>query len=495
MATVRWLPWTIDAFARARDEARPILLSIVTPWSEACAEMDRTTYADAGIAAAIADDFVPVRVDADRRPDIADRYGLDVWPTTAFLTADGAMITGGLFMPADRMLAALAQVRDAFISRRDELLDSREHWRAAEPAPPHPVSSAPVSDAELEALVFESFDEAHGGFGGAPKFPLTAPLALALELFEGSRDARLAQIVQTSLDGMGWGPLYDESDGGFYRCAGEPDWSAPQPEKLLETNAALLRLYLDAADILRVTRYRDRAAGTLRFVQTWLADPVDGGWTVSRSATPGPGGASAGPQGHGDVFYAGWNAAMAGAALRASLSFDDKGLGEFALKSLERVLIGCYRPGAGVAHCYEPPHGASVRGLLDDQMAMADAQLDAYEATGNIVYEMMAQELAHYAVRTMWDELGGGFFDRSEVDVDELIGRMRDRVKPFVGNCEAGRVLKRLAAATGDQSFAALADTALAAVAPQAAAQGPLAAYYLRARRVPPGQSDKLAGK
>ena len=489
------MPWAIDAFVRARHEAKPVLLSIVTPWSEACAEMDRTTYADAGIAAAIDNDFVPVRVDADRRPDIAERYGLDVWPTTAFLTPDGAMITGGLFMPADRLLAALAQVRDAFVARRDELLDSHERWHAAEPAPATPPTSTPISDAELETLVFESFDVEHGGFGGAPKFPLTAPLALALELYEGSRDAGLAQIVQTSLDGMGWGPLYDENDGGFYRCAAEPDWSAPQPEKLLETNAALLRLYLDAADILRVARYRERAAETLRFVQTWLADPVDGGWMVSVPVPPGAGGALAGALVRGDVFYAGWNAAMAGAALRASLSFDDKSLGEFALKSLERVLIGCYRPGAGVAHCYEPPHGASVRGLLDDQMAMADAQLDAYEATGNIVYEMMAQELAHYAVRTMWDERGGGFFDRSEVEVEERIGRMRDRVKPFVANCEAGRILKRLAAATGDQSFAALADATLAAVAAQAAAQGPLAAYYLRARRVPAGQSDKLAGK
>ena len=173
-------------------------------------------------------------------------------------------------------------------------------------------------------------------------------------------------------------------------------------------------------------------------------------------------------------------------------SFDDKGLGEFALKSLERVLIGCYRPGAGVAHCYEPPHGASVRGLLDDQMAMADAQLDAYEATGNIVYEMMAQELAHYAVRTMWDERGGGFFDRCRGRGGRTIGRMRDRVKPFVANCEAGGVLQRLAAATGDQSFAALADAALAAVAPQAAAQGPLAAHYLLAPGGSAGQSDKL---
>ena len=90
---------------------------------------------------------------------------------------------------------------------------------------------------------------------------------------------------------------------------------------------------------------------------------------------------------------------------------DDTALGEFALKSLERLVVACYRPGAGIAHCLDG--SASVRGLLDDQIAMAAAHLDAHAATGNVVYEMMAQEPAHYAVRTMWDEDKGGFFDRS----------------------------------------------------------------------------------
>ena len=103
---------------------------------------------------------------------------------------------------------------------------------------------------------------------------------------------------------------------------------------------------------------------------------------------------------------------MVSAALHAARTFEDDGLRDFALQSLERVLLACYKPGGGVAHyCRRPAVG--VRGLLADQFAMASASLDAFEASGNIVYEMMAEELAHYAVRTMWDETGGGFFDRA----------------------------------------------------------------------------------
>ena len=172
-------------------------------------------------------------------------------------------------------------------------------------------------------------------------------------------------------------------------------------------------------------------------MQTWLADPVDGGWSGSQQAdrdyyagTLEERQARTPPNVDG-VLYAAWNAQMVSATLRAAELLDDTALGEFALKSLERINVACYSPGAGVAHCLDGR--PSVRGLLDDQIAMAAAHLDAHTATGNIVYEMMAQELAHYAVRMMWDEQHGGFFDRSVPEAAERIGLMRDRLKPFVG--------------------------------------------------------------
>jgi uncharacterized protein YyaL (SSP411 family) len=169
---------------------------------------------------------------------------------------------------------------------------------------------------------------------------------------------------------------------------------------------------------------------------------------------------------------------MASSVLRAAAVFDDLSLRDVALASLERVLLACYRPGHGVAHYFDGR--AHVRGLLVDQIAMAAAQLDAFEATENVVYEMMAEELAHYAVRELWDAKTGGFFDRTAGDAAE-VGLMRIRLKPFVANCEAARMFRRLAAASGEAEFARLGDAALAAVAPAAAHQGPLAAHYVLA--------------
>jgi uncharacterized protein YyaL (SSP411 family) len=478
--TVRWLPWGSDAFARARAEGRPVLLSIAAPWCESCLDMDRTTYADPGVAGIVNDRFVPIRVNADRRPDISDRYSLGGWPTTAFLTAEGEVIGGGTYVTLARMPSVLERVAEAFRSRRGELT-------AASSLPEVSRPDGGDTSRDIAAQIFDTFDEDHGGFGTELKFPLLAPLELALDLYRESEDPAMAHIVEATLDAMGWGGLYDEVDGGFFRYSAARDWTRPHQEKLLDVNASLLRMYVEASETLRIARYRERAGDVLRYVQTWLADPVDGGWLGSQQAdrdyyagaleerrtrTP--------PKVDG-VFYAGWNAQMVSATLRAAELLDDTALGEFALKSLERVVVACYGPGTGIAHCLDGR--PSVRGLLDDQIAMAAAHLDAHAATGNIVYEMMAQELAHYAVRTMWDHQHGGFFDRSVPEAAERIGLMRERLKPFVGNCDAARVLKRLAAVRGDHNFGEQAEATLAAMAPLAAQQGPLAAHYVLALR------------
>jgi uncharacterized protein YyaL (SSP411 family) len=481
--TVQWLPWHTDAFARARAEDKPVLLSIAASWSESCYEMDSTTYADAAIVARVHERFVPVRVDVDRRPDISERYGLGGWPTTAFLTADGDVIGGGTFVPIERMPSVLDRVTEAFKSGRVER--AAAHACARPPVAATTGSSAhvagAVSGSEAEALaqqVFVGFDPDHGGFGGDAKFPLTAPLDLALSVYRATNDPGMAQVIETTLDAMGWGGLYDDVDGGFFRYAGARDWGQPHREKLLEVNATLLSIYLDAWHTLNVPRYRDRAVDVLRYVQTWLADPVDAGWAGSQAAS---GARDSTSERIDRTLYAGANASMASSALRASELLDETALGEFALRSLERVSLGCYKPGMGVAHYVDDR--VSVRGLLDDQVWMAAAHLDAHAATGNIVYEMMAQELMHYAVRTMWDEADGGFFDRTVPDEHERIGRMRDRLKPFASNCDAARLLRRLASTRGDHDFAARADATLTAMAPLAGAQGPLAAHYLLALR------------
>jgi uncharacterized protein YyaL (SSP411 family) len=482
--SVSWRPWSVEAFARARAERKPVLLSISTVWSEGCRAMDQTSYADPAIVDLIAERFVPIRVDADRRPDISERYALGGWPTTAVLTADGEVVAGGTYVAVDRLQRVLERILDAFETGLDDIPHDADSASTA-------VNDSPTrddTDASLTTYVFETFDAEHGGFGSEPKLPLNAPIRLALDLYRDTQDDDAAGIAAASLDAMGWGGLYDEVDGGFFRSATSRNWQHPHLEKLLDVQASLIPLYVDAARLLGTERYADRAADALRYVQTWLADPVDGGWSASqcgdtayyraetiddRSSLPAPS--------VDTVIYAGSNAAMVSAALRAAEVMEDVPLAEFAIRSLERVLMACYKPGAGVAHFVED--GTPVRGLLDDQLAIAGACLDAHEATGNIVYEMMAEEVLRYAVRHMWDGERGGFYDRAVSDPAESIGRMRIRLKPFVPNCQAAAVLYRTAKSSGENDFRDIADAALAAVAPTARRYGPDAAHYVLARR------------
>ena len=475
--SIEWTDWGTAAFERARSERKAVLLSIVTAWSGACAEMDRTSFADARVSAIVAERFIPLRVDADRRPDIAERYGLGGWPTTAFLSPGGALLGGGTYVDAARLPAVLERAADAYGRRTAQIDDAPDRDERSVDA------SGSESLASLTDRIFATFDRTCGGFGLEPKFPHAAPVLLALaEAHHGGR-ADAMDIAVITLDAMGWGALYDEVDGGFFRCAATRDWREPSVEKLLDVNAAMLDLYVAAWQTLGLARYRERAEDVLRFTQSWLADVVDGGWGGSLHgdaafyATPRDAREGLPRPALDGVIYTDANAAMVSASLHAAAAFEDPSLQDFAIKSLERVALAGYRPGRGVAHYVDDE--AHVRGLLHDQIAMAAAHLDAFDATGNIVYEMMAEELAHYALRTMWDHGEGGFFDRE--DEAAAVGRLRRRHKPFVANCQAVRMLRRLAASSGDPVFADAAERTVPAIAGTAASQGPLAADYVLA--------------
>src|SRR5512132_408093 len=160
VSTVAWQPWGAAPFARARAERKAVLLSIGASWCHWCHEMDRTSYADPEIAALINDRFVPVRVDADERPDIGERYNLGGWPTTAFLTPDGEILAGGTFVPIERMPGVLSRVSEEFAA----------HIPSTAPPPPANLGDTAESHdvGSLTDAVFASFDPIHGGFGIEP---------------------------------------------------------------------------------------------------------------------------------------------------------------------------------------------------------------------------------------------------------------------------------------------------------------------------------------
>lgn len=489
---VQWLDWSPEAFARAAKEHKPILLAISTTWCPCCVEMDRTSYADRAVTALINERFVPVRVDADERPDVSDRYDFGGWPTTAFLTPTGEVLGGGTYMPPARMSALLSQVADAFEHRTVEIAERTaglEHGRSMRSQDAAPAASEADADCEawLCGHIADTFDERFGGFGNTPKLMHAEALRVAIRRHLDTGDEPLRHIVTRTLDAMKEGGVWDAIDGGFFRYADARDWSHPHLEKLLVINAAALVVYLEAWEAFGRLCDRDRAIQIVRYVHGTLADVVDGGFYASQRADEAYYAAGSAetlralaPPPVDRSFYADANAQMAVAYVKASRLLDDSSLVAFAVKSIERVALTSYERGAGIAH--QPDAERSVRGLLADHVYVASALVDIYEAVEETVYLDIAQELMYYALRTMWDSTTGGFLDRIPGGPGEL-GLLRERVRPLVANCEAARTLARLGRLTGRDDLRGRAGETLAAQRRVCRASGLQGAAYALALR------------
>src|SRR6266478_2995176 len=120
---IKWRGWSDEAFAEASKLDRPILLSISAVWCHWCHVMDETTYSNSGVIDLINREYVPIRVDNDVRPDINQRYNMGGWPTTAFLTSSGELLTGATYLPPDQMADALTRVASYYRTREPEIAD------------------------------------------------------------------------------------------------------------------------------------------------------------------------------------------------------------------------------------------------------------------------------------------------------------------------------------------------------------------------------------
>ena len=120
---VRWYEWSEEAFRKAQAEDKPIVMDLVAPWSHGCRVMNKETYGDAAVIEALNRDYVPVRVDSDRRPDINDRYNLGGWPTTAFLTPNADLLGGATYVAADQMRQLLVQLKVGYAANKHRLAE------------------------------------------------------------------------------------------------------------------------------------------------------------------------------------------------------------------------------------------------------------------------------------------------------------------------------------------------------------------------------------
>jgi uncharacterized protein YyaL (SSP411 family) len=281
---VDWYPWGPEALARAKDDDKPIFLSIGYAACHWCHVMERESFENEATAADLNRDFVAIKVDREERPDLDQVYMAAVqamtggggWPMSVFLTPDGKPFYGGTYfppqpahgMPAFRQV--LAGVAKAWHDERDEILAAGGRMVASLIERNQTTDSGEAPTRTLldtaTVAIEASFDTTNGGWGGAPKFPQPMTIEYLLRRAAATGDPRPLAVARRSLDAMADGGIHDQLGGGFHRYATDAIWLVPHFEQMLYDNAQLARVYTHAWALTGDPRYQDVAAGTLDYV-------------------------------------------------------------------------------------------------------------------------------------------------------------------------------------------------------------------------------------
>jgi uncharacterized protein YyaL (SSP411 family) len=474
-AEINWHPWSASAFDEAKQAGKPILLSISAVWCHWCHVMDETTYSHPGVIDLINREYVPIRVDNDVRPDINQRYNMGGWPSTAFLTSSGDILTGATYLPPDQMADALTRISRYYLTNQPEIasrvLEARK--RAASGVARSAASlDDTLGDAVLEAVT-AAYDPEYGGFGSAPKFPQTDAILLLLEQSQLRSDPALRQMAVHTLEKMSGGGTYDHVEGGFFRYSTTQDWSVPHFEKMLEDHAGLV----SSLALARLDSVLDSTTGYLDRV---LRHPKTGAFGGSQDADEHYYSMDADERAQRPApyvdrrVYTSWNAALAIAYLDAWRRVDRPELREHAAKTLERLFKDAYRRGEGMTHA----EGAG--GQLADQAWSLWAFLRAHQAGLGDQWLPAATDLAAHLEARYGDPNLGGYFDHAAGDD---LGRLAEPIKPLVENSIAAMALVELNILAGDPNAPYLeqARRALESVAALPRQYGLMAAVFARA--------------
>ena len=284
---VDWYPWGEEALARARDEDKPIVLSIGYSACHWCHVMERESFEDEQTAALMNEQFVCIKLDREERPDLDAIYmeacqamtGQGGWPLNVFLTPEHVPFYAGTYFPPEPRMGmpswrqVLEAVSEAWDQRREEIRSGsgRIVERLAATARLRPSEEA-MEPGELDQAVEglrRQYDPVHGGFGGAPKFPPASAIEFLLRRGETDMSA-------STLRAMARGGMYDQVGGGFHRYSVDARWLVPHFEKMLYDNALLARAYLHGWQVTGVDLFREVCCETLDWALREMRGPEGG---------------------------------------------------------------------------------------------------------------------------------------------------------------------------------------------------------------------------
>jgi uncharacterized protein len=298
---VDWYAWGEEAFAKAKAEDKPILLSIGYSACHWCHVMEHESFENEPIAELMNTSFVNIKVDREERPDLDQIYQHVVqmfgvgggWPLTMFLTPEKEPFYGGTYFPPDDRFGrpGFAKVLEAAARYyREHKAEIRQTTQQVLQGLER-LSTFRESDRPLQKTVIENavrklnniFDETNGGFGTQPKFPNPMNLALFMRYWRATGHEGYLRMALLALQKMAQGGIYDQLGGGFHRYSVDAQWLVPHFEKMLYDNAQLIRLYADAYRITKDPFYRRIVQETVTYVQREMLHP-DGGFYATQDA-------------------------------------------------------------------------------------------------------------------------------------------------------------------------------------------------------------------
>jgi uncharacterized protein len=508
---VDWYAWGDEAFARARTEDKPILLSVGYAACHWCHVMERESFEDDETAALMNELFVSVKVDREERPDLDAVYmeavqsltGQGGWPMTVFLTPGGEPFFGGTYYPPEprhglpSFRQLLVAVGEAYRDRREDVVAQArtlvESLQRSGQTPPSSELLTADLFAEAERVLRAQYDPQWGGFGRAPKFPPASTIEFLLR-------RRVFDLALGTLDGMRAGGMYDLVGGGFHRYSVDPQWLVPHFEKMLYDNALLVPAYLHAWVLTGESSYRGIVEDTIEYALRELrlegggfasaqdadTDGIEGltfTWTAEElAAAIGPGRELLlQPFEHGrsilrgaltdderaalfevrelrpkplrdDKAIAAWNGLML-AALAESGRRLERADWLTAARELAEFLLGPLSDG-GRLHRTWRNGVAKGTGYLEDYANVAHGLYELHVATGEPRWLREARRLALLAIELFGDDELGGFF-LTPVDGEVLVARQKDLddTPTPAGNSMLAFVLLRLARIWGDDEL------------------------------------------
>jgi uncharacterized protein len=285
---VDWYPWGDIALEKARNEDKPLLISIGYSACHWCHVMEKESFEDEHIARVMNDNFVCIKVDREERPDIDHLYmsavqlitGRGGWPLNCFALPDGRPFWGATYFPAEQWKNILLQISDLFKNQRESVEKQAEELTHGVAQSSILVSSASkdeeflsdVTDQMYQSII-KNIDMHEGGNKGAPKFPLPVIYEFLLHYHHHTHDAHALDAINLSLKKMAMGGIYDHLAGGFCRYSTDELWKVPHFEKMLYDNAQLVSLYSKVWKVSPQTLYRDVVYQTLEFVKQELTSP------------------------------------------------------------------------------------------------------------------------------------------------------------------------------------------------------------------------------